>query len=314
MSRWLIAAFCLFWATSAGAEENGRADLQADLIAAIDHAKDATVAIHLGDGTGSGVIVSPDGLILSVAHVTGAPGQRAAVYFADGSVAAAETLGLEPNTDCGMLRLLAPGPWPFVELAANHATEQHDGPMLLDPNTPVLALGHPGGFDATRPVHARFGHVLSVETDDQTIQTDAALTAGDSGGPLLDREGKVIAIHARVGPRLDQNYHVPVARFLEQWTRLLEGGPPTARLGAVGRDTLTGFRVGGTEPASPAERAGLTRGDVIVGFNGVALGRPPDGRNLRSFLALRRAGDQAELRIQRRGQFMNLSVTLDAPR
>ncbi|MEM8494229.1 MAG: trypsin-like peptidase domain-containing protein [Planctomycetota bacterium] len=313
MSRWLIAAFCLLWAAMADAESGDRADLQADLIAAIDQAKDATVAIHLGDGTGSGVIVSPDGLILSVAHVTGAPGQRAAVYFADGSVAAAETLGLEPNTDCGMLRLLAPGPWPFVELAASSTPEQQDNPSPVGPDTPVLALGHPGGFDATRSVHARFGHVITVDADNQTLQTDAVLTAGDSGGPLLNREGQVIAIHARVGPRLNQNYHVPVARFLEQWTRLLEGGPPTARLGAVGRDTLMGFRVGGTEPESPAERAGLTRGDVIVGFNGVALGRPPDGRNLRSFLALRRAGDQAELRVQRRGQFMNLTVTLDAP-
>ncbi|MEM1446577.1 MAG: trypsin-like peptidase domain-containing protein [Planctomycetota bacterium] len=284
-------------------------DLEADVINVVAQAKDATVAIHLGGGTGSGVIVSPDGLVLSVAHVTGSLGQRAAVYFADGSVAAAETLGLEPGTDCGMLRLLGGGPWPFVALA--DAENENVTPTL---DQPVVALGHPGGFDATRPVVARLGTILEVDPDDGTLRTDATLSSGDSGGPLLNRHGEVLAIHARVGPALDANYHIAVARFLEQWSKLLEGGAPTAHLGAVGRDALAGFVVGSVEPGSTAERAGLIRGDVIVGFNGVKIGRPPQGRSLRSFLALRRPGDDVELRITRRGQAMQLTVTLDPPR
>ncbi|MEM8784055.1 MAG: S1C family serine protease [Planctomycetota bacterium] len=314
---WLIAgALGLISFRAAAQDSDALADLERDFVAAIANAKDATVAIHLGDGTGSGVIVSPDGLILSVAHVTGSSGQRAAVYFADGSVAVAETLGLEPGTDCGMLRLLAPGPWPFAELVAPDAPPDEDQTAPAS-GTPVVALGHPGGFNPERPVHARFGRVLDVDDQasggDGTLRTDAALTAGDSGGPLLDRGGRILAIHTRVGPRLDQNYHVPVARFLEQWTKLLEGGVAPATLGVVGRDALTGFAVGAVEPGSAAQRAGLTRGDVIVGFNGVAIGTPPNGRSLRSFLALRRPGDPVELRVLRRGQAMNLTVTLDAP-
>ncbi|MEM7577547.1 MAG: trypsin-like peptidase domain-containing protein [Planctomycetota bacterium] len=312
-SLWLFTGF----ATAQHADE--RAALEQDIIAAIAHAQDATVAIHLGGGTGSGVIVSPDGLILSVAHVTGSPGQRAAVYFADGSVAVAETLGLEPGTDCGMLRLLGGGPWPFLALAT-HEHDQRENEDAQDPEDatrrvggPVIALGHPGGFDPTRPVVARFGTTLDIDPRDATLRTDAVLTAGDSGGPLLNRAGRVIAIHARVGPSLDANYHIAIERFLEQWSRLLEGGTPIASLGAVGRDALAGFAVGGVEPNSAADRAGLTRGDLILGFNGVAIGRPPDGRSLRSFLALRRPGDVVELHVKRRGQTMKLTVTLDEP-
>ncbi len=322
----LALACLLFSAVTAAQPADESADdlvaLETQLIAAIERAAPATVAIHLGQGTGSGVIVSPDGLILSVAHVTGSPGQRAAVYFADGSVAAAETLGLEPGTDCGMLRLLGGGPWPFIDLSITN--ENHDGPAAPHVNaqptlhtplhTPVLALGHPGGFDPARPVHARLGSILHIDDPasggDGTLRTDAALTAGDSGGPLLNPAGQLIAIHARVGPTLDANYHIPLSRFLEQWNKLLQGGRTPAALGAVGRDALNGFIIGAVEPDSPAHAAGLTPGDLIVGFNGVALGT---SRTLRSFLALRQPGDDVQLRILRRGQPLNLTVTLTQP-
>ncbi len=293
-------------------------EIEQRIQAVVEKVAPATVAIQIGDGTGSGVIVSADGLVLSVAHVTGAPGQRAAVHFADGSVAAAETLGLEGKTDCGMLQMVGPGPWPHAPVAShqNHSEAENE-PRGPQPGDFVVALGHPGGYDADRPVVVRVGRVTGVDiggVEGQDgfggdLRTDAALIAGDSGGPLLDLDGRVIGIHTRIGSSPSVNFHVPVARYAAQWSALARGGRAAARLGAVGRDTLTGFRVGAVEPDSPAAAAGLTRGDIIVAFNGETLG---PGRPLDSFLAPRRDGDAVSLRVRRRGQDMDLTVTLDA--
>ena len=90
----------------------------------------------------------------------------------------------------------------------------------------VLALGHPGGFDSRRGVIVRLGRIIGKK--DETMQTDSRLLGGDSGGPLFDFEGKVIAIHSRVSTQPDQNFHIPIESFHANWDFF--GINPSSRL------------------------------------------------------------------------------------
>ena len=188
--------------------------VEADATRLLDREARAVVALHFADGTGSGVVVSPEGLILTAAHVAGAAGRRAAVHFPDGRIAAAETLPSADaeaagDSDVGRVQILpgaAPvGGYPHVDLAAA-------APAQPAPGDVVFALGHPGGFAADRPRVIRLGRVIRVTRFG--IQTDTALLAGDSGGGLFARDGRLLGCHARIGSTLRSNYHTPLSAYV----------------------------------------------------------------------------------------------------
>lgn len=247
--------------------------IEKHLIEALPASRQATVCIELGEGSGSGVVVSKDGLILSAAHVTGGVGREFTVIFEDGKKVKAESLGLVANSDCAMARITEEGTYPFVEVDRGDTTKLGDW---------VYALGHSGGFDKERGVVVRLGRVVQVKND--TVQSDCSLIGGDSGGPLFDLNGKLVAIHSRVDGSVQVNLHVPMREFVKNWEGLENGefigeGPfakkPEKGKGFLGIGTESrkegGLTIEKVGRESPAEKAGLKSGDILLKLDGIEL-------------------------------------------
>lgn len=290
----------------------GRPDLeviQKHLLETLPASRKATVCIDLGEGSGSGVVISPDGLILTAAHVTGGVGKEFTVIFEDGRKVKAESLGLVASSDCAMAKITEEGTWPHVEV------DREDSSKLGDW---VYSLGHSGGFDKERGVVVRLGRLVQVKDD--TVQSDCSLIGGDSGGPLFDLTGKLIGIHSRVDGSLQVNMHVPVREFLKNWDGMLKsefiGEGPFAKKPEKGK----GFLGVGTEPRpegglnvdkvgreSPAEKAGLKKGDVLLKMDGVDLTTKEQFQDL---LKEKAPDDRVALELLRDGKTETLTLRL----
>jgi len=263
----------------------------------------ATVGLRIGNGAGSGVIVSADGYVLSAAHVTGAPNRRVTVLLADGRSLRGRTLGLHRGLDASVLKIEAKGPFPFRPLARPKDVRTGDW---------CLALGHPGGFQRNRPPVVRLGRVIRTESG--FVQTDCTLVGGDSGGPLFDLSGHVIGIHSRIGAPTTWNFHVPIRAYTESWARLLDGvafGRPSRGrqpvLGINGVDHARGCTVTAVNPNMPAAKAGVKSGDLIVKIDGKEF----EGLDsLFDHVQSKKPGDKLKLSIQRNGKPIEITVTL----
>ena len=145
---------------------------------------------------GSGVIISPDGLILSQHHVSHRyfwdgegpwrnkqPGEATKVILADGREMQARLLGADESNDVSLLQLVEPGPYPFIPIASSDE---------LDTGDWVIQIGHPIGYQSARGAVTRLGRVLS--RDGQFFATDCNVIGGDSGGPILDLDGCLVGI------------------------------------------------------------------------------------------------------------------------
>jgi serine protease Do len=232
-----------------------------------------TVGIR-ASGSGSGVIVSPDGLVLTAGHVSAEPGRDVTVLLPDGKALKAKTLGGNGTIDSGLVRIIDKGPWPFVEMGKSSDLKKGDW---------CIVTGHPGGFRPGRSPVVRLGRVLEVNTTAaaQYIRTDCTLVGGDSGGPLFDMHGRVVGIHSRIGRSITANLHVPVDTYRETWDRLVKGERWGRGIGRPVRPTAGEPDFGcKLDPAdkvckvsevfkgSAAEKAGLKAGDVITRFDG----------------------------------------------
>lgn len=269
----------------------------------------ATVCIDLGEGSGSGVVVSPDGLILTAAHVTGGVGKEFTVIFEDGKKVKAESLGLVAGSDCAMARISDEGTWPFVEVDRGDTIQLGDW---------VYALGHSGGFDKERGVVVRLGRLVQVKDD--TVQSDCSLIGGDSGGPLFDLNGKLIGIHSRVDQGLQVNMHVPMREFIKNWDGMLKSefigeGPfakkPEKGKGFLGIGTKVrqegGLSIDKVGRESPAEKAGLKSGDVLLKMDGVEL---KSKEQLQDLLKEKAPDDRVALELLRKGKPETLTLRL----
>ncbi|MEM7456256.1 MAG: S1C family serine protease [Planctomycetota bacterium] len=243
-------------------------DLQNTITGIVEENMPAVVAVTDGIGFGSGVVISPDGLVLTAGHVMMRNGEYE-VAFPDGRTVTARPLGRNLDIDAGMVQITEPGPWPYVELADR--TPQ--------PGDWVVALGHSGGIEMGRKPPVRTGRYL--ERRNHQMVTDAVLIGGDSGGPLFDTEGKVVAIHSSIGDTVAENRHVFVSEFQKHWDRMqsgerwgelpeltsVEDAVDKPKIGVTVDRSLGNARLLRVKEDSAAEKAGLRTGDVIVEFN-----------------------------------------------
>jgi serine protease Do len=288
------------------------ASLQGKVKSLVPQVMPATVALisERTGSSGSGVIVSAEGLILTAAHVVQGA-EVVQVVFPDGKQTTATVLGANYSRDSAMARIQDPGPWPHVELGQSKPLKAGDW---------VAALGHSAGFDAARTPPLRFGRVVS-EGPGVFLTTDCTLIGGDSGGPLFDLEGRLVAIHSSIGESLANNNHTGIDGFREDWQRMLAGeswgrlslnpfdNPESPALGILmdmGRNR-EGVVVSNVVPESPAAAAGVRVGDVIRALDGSRVRHGPE---LLQIVAKKQAGDKVRLDILRDGRETRIEVEL----
>lgn len=259
--------------------------------------------------SGSGVIVSADGLILTAGHVVRGA-DEVTVVFPNGKQARAKVLGANYTRDSAMAQIIDKGPWPYAEIG--HSKD-------LKPGDLVLALGHAGGYDPVRTPPVRFGRIISQGIN-QFMSTDCTLIGGDSGGPLYDMDGNVIGIHSSIGASLASNNHASIEGFREDWDKLKKGetwgrlggsaldNPNAPVLGIMSEATARGgVAVSHVFANGPAHTAGIRNGDIIRSVNGR---RTPDLRRLQSTLTRYKPGNTINVRITRGEDSITLKVKL----
>lgn len=285
--------------------------IQNALTQALAKARNATVCIELGEGSGSGVIVSEDGLVLTAAHVAGGVNKDLTVVLEDGRKFKAVSLGVVADKDAAMIRITDKEKFPCVEIDREDSTRLGDW---------VFALGHAGGFDKARGSVVRLGRL--VRTTENTIQSDCTLIGGDSGGPLFNLQGQLIGIHSRVGVWMGIDMHVPLAVFLKDWEGLLKGefigeGPfvkkPEKGKGFLGLATEArkegGLSVTKVGKDTPAEKADFKEGDVLLKLNGTEL---KTREQLQSLLKEMAEGDPLEFDALRAAKPLTFKLKLGA--
>ena len=228
----------------------------------------AVVGIRLKNGMGSGVIISPDGYILSAGHGTGRSNKPATVFLPDGRKFSATTLGANHRVDAGLLKISSDqidsdNPLPYVQTGDSDALQYGQW---------CIAVGHPGGFQEDRKPAVRMGRMLLQ--GENIIVTDCTLVGGDSGGPLFSATGEVIGIHSRIGEGIEANLHIPVNVFEKDWNRFAQGdvwggpSPGGPFLGVLEAGNQEEAEIGRVIPGSPAALAGVRGGDIVMKFNG----------------------------------------------
>lgn len=245
-------------------------EIQSALQKNLERTRAATVCLQMGGGSGSAVIISEDGLVLTAAHVTSKVGAEITVVMEDGRKLKGRALGLNSETDSAMLQIEGEGPFPFVDVNLKDTTKLGDW---------VYSLGHSGGFDKERGINVRVGRL--VRQADSTIQSDCMLIGGDSGGPLFNMNGQLIGIHSRVGASREESMHVPIREFQRCWDDLKKGEfigngsfakkvvPGSGLLGLIAEKSEEGgLKVTEIWEEGPAEKAGLKVGDRILEVEG----------------------------------------------
>ena len=226
----------------------------------------ATVTLQMGGSSGSGVLVSKKGLVLTAGHVSGKPGRAVKIILADGRELKGKALGMNGKTDSGLVQITDP-PKDLPVIEYDKSKEELPGIGQW-----CIAVGNPGGLDKDRGAVVRVGRIISATKD--TLRTDCMLLGGDSGGPLFDFNGLVIGIHSRISSRPDQNMHVAMPAFQADWDTLMSskviggriGGnpqPDRAFLGVFTEDNEKGALVLEVREDSPAAKAGIQKDDII---------------------------------------------------
>lgn len=287
-------------------------------------------SVTVPQGQGSGVIISPDGYIVSNAHVVG-NATLIRVELADERSFQAKVVGVDPRSDLALLKVDANG-LQAIELGDSDTVEIGQW---------VMALGNPLGFENTLSVGVISALGRELPTGDTTtlinaIQTDAAINPGNSGGALCDAQGRLIgintAIASQTGNSVGLGFSIPVARVREVVNGIrTKGYVPYAGLGInfasaeldlrnpnvravlirrFGMDPnlpKEGVLVADATPSSPAGRAGIGEGSVILAVNGKTVS---DAREYSRVMLERKPGEKVRVKFWAGGREKEAEITL----
>lgn len=264
--------------------------------------------------SGSGVIVRPDGLVLTNHHVISGA-SLVMVTLQDKRTFPAVVLGSDPRTDVAVLAIAGDGPFPFAPLGDSDRVRVGHW---------VLAVGHPFDFSFTVTagiVSARGRRNVSPDEIQDYLQTDASVNPGGSGGPLFNLAGEVIGINtaifssARGGAPQSAGiaFAIPSKLAWRVASELLDTGRVArAALGLVTRDVdanlarpRPGAAITHVNPDGPAAAAGLQVGDLVLSVDGETIGT---GEDLRSLVLARGVGARLQVTVDRDGQSASITV------
>ena len=282
----------------------------------VHHANSARQPGSESGGSGSGFVIAPDGFILTNSHVVHGAG-RMEVTLADGRVFAAGLAGEDPETDLAVIRINA------SQLVHAHLGDSKS----VRVGHIAVAIGSPFGFQqtVTAGVVSALGRSMRSQSGrliDNVIQTDAALNPGNSGGPLVNSRSEIIGVNtAIILPAQGICFAIAsnTAEFVAAWL-IKEGRIRRSWIGVAGQNVPIhrrvvrfhrlgvdyGVLVVGIEPGSPATRAGLREGDVIVAF----AGEPVAGIDeLHRHLVAQAIGIPSPITVIRHTEKLDLVVT-----
>ena len=266
---------------------------------------------------GSGVIVSPEGYILTNNHVIdGATEVR--VTLSDRRQLTAKVVGTDPKTDIAVLKVEGSN-FPAITIGDSSKVEIGDY---------ALAIGDPFGVGQTVTmgiISALNRGNLGIEDYEDFIQTDAPINPGNSGGALVNDRGELIGINTAIlsggsGGNQGIGFAVPVNMARQVMSQILDHGkvtraylgimvqdvtPPIAK--AMGLKDMQGVLVGDVSPSGPAKKSGLQRGDVILELNGKSM---TDSRMLRNAISMMKPDSTVKLKLLRNGNPTDATVTL----
>jgi serine protease Do len=269
-------------------------------------------------GLGSGVIVSPEGYILTNNHVIDGA-TDITVTLSDKREFKARLIGTDPKTDVAVLKIDA-GTLPSIVIGDSTKVQVGDY---------ALAIGDPFGVGQTVTmgiVSAKGRTHLGIEDYEDFIQTDAPINPGNSGGALVNDRGELVGINTAIiahGSEGNQGigFAVPVNLARTVMDQILKTGKVTrAYIGIVPQDMtpamarafgdkdLSGALVGDVSPNSPAQKAGLQKGDIIVSMNGKPVS---DSNDLRMTVSMMVPGSKIDLKVVRDGAVHEIPVTLE---
>ncbi len=266
-------------------------------------------------GTGSGFIISADGYILTNAHVV-ADASEVVVRLTDKREFKAKVLGSDKRSDVALIKIEASG-LPVAALG---------DPNKLKVGEWVVAIGSPFGLEntVTAGIVSAKGRSLPQENYVPFIQTDAAINPGNSGGPLFNMRGEVVGINSQIysrsGGYMGLSFAIPIDIALEVKNQLLAHGKVSrGRIGVAiqemtkdladsfGMPKVQGALVASVEKDTPADKAGIEEGDVILKFDAKSIVQSSD---LPRIVAMTRPGNTVPVEVWRKGASRSLSITV----
>ena len=286
-------------------------------IASVRMLQDQLFRVFPVEGVGSGVVIDEKGYILTNNHVID-DAERLKVTLADGRVMRGRVAGSDDVTDLAVIKVESEQPLPAAELG--NSDDLKTGQL-------VIAIGNPFGLTGGPAVTA--GIISSLNRSLQArsgvlelIQTDAAINPGNSGGPLVDTKGKVVAINTANMPYAQGiGFAVPINIARSILKELIEKGRVTRPWIGVASMKVTpqlaryyglpeseGALIAKVEPYSPADDAGLRKGDIIEGIDG---NRIEDPSQIASHVRKRQVNDQLMLTVNRYGRQLQVPIQVD---
>lgn len=267
-------------------------------------------------GLGSGVIISPEGYILTNHHVIAAA-DEIEIGLNDGRSAKAIVIGSDPETDLAVIKIDMKG---LPSITFGHSDQAEVGDI-------VLAIGNPFGLGqtVTMGIISALGRTLGINTYENFIQTDAAINPGNSGGALVDIKGNLIGIntliYSRSGGSLGIGLSIPTIVAKKIMEQIIQTGNVTRGYIGVEVQDLTkelaesfrltnnkGALIAGVYPEGPADRAGIKRGDILIAVESKPVANSSDMLNLIAALS---PGQTATLMILRNQEEKPFEIRVD---